>query len=264
MSQISNTSTSKKQASKKTVVTVAAEPTVEELQNVSSSIDTSDILKIPDSPKIKVLAAVPACHLNHVQFKEQVSDAVKANFNISNVDVSLSVWENADADGFQIVVDAMNKLVERVLKENFDYLWIVEADVSVPPTALTHLLSVDADVVSGAVPFPFAMMYPVEKYGAAFAVYQDLVVVGYFSEPPTTGIRHLYLKDFKGKVLFSPPQKNMYTGTGCILIKRCAFEVGVRFKFGRSGEFDQVFWRDAAAAGFKLAVDGFVVCKTLA
>ena len=78
MSQISNTS--KKQVAKKTVV--AAEPTVE-----GPKIQV---------PKLKILVAVPACHVDHVKYREQVVEAVKTNFPLNpNVDVTFSIDETA-------------------------------------------------------------------------------------------------------------------------------------------------------------------------
>ena len=94
MSQISNTS--KKQVAKKTVV--AAEPTVE-------------------GPKIKILVAVPACHVDHVKYRQQVVDAVKANFPLNpNVEATLSVCEEADnsvaeTNSWNVVVQKFQELV---------------------------------------------------------------------------------------------------------------------------------------------------------
>src|SRR5665647_2034430 len=108
MSQISNTL--KKQVAKKIVV--AAESTVE-------------------GPKIKILVAVPACHIDHVKYREQVLDAIQANLSLNpNVEVTLSVCEEADnsvaeTNTWNVVVEKFNELSDRIVNEGFEYLWIV-------------------------------------------------------------------------------------------------------------------------------------------
>jgi hypothetical protein len=53
-------------------------------------------------------------------------------------------------------------------------------------------------------------------------------------------------------------------GTGCILIKRCVFEQGIRFINNFSvASFDVYFWRDIRKARFSAAIDGHVVCEHL-
>ena len=205
MSQISNTS--KKQVAKKTVV--AAEPTVE-------------------GPKIKILVAVPACHVDHVKYRQQVVDAVKANFPLNpNVEVTLSVCEEADnsvaeTNTWNVVVQKFNELSDRVVNEGFDYLWMVEADVVVPTNALSHLLSDNVDVACGVIPYHFFAQYP------QFPVYKDLMTTGYIildkQGQPTFDIVNLYLRDIQDKLLFGSKEHPIFNGTSCILIKKAVLE----------------------------------------
>jgi hypothetical protein len=244
MSQISNTS--KKQVAKKTVV--AAEPTVE-------------------GPKIKILVAVPACHVDHVKYRQQVVNAVKANFPLNpNVEVTLSVCEEADnsvaeTNSWNAVVQKFNELSDSVVNEGFDYLWIVEADVVVPTNALSHLLSDNVDVACGVIPYHFFAQYP------QFPVYKDLMTTGYIildkQGQPTFDIVNLYLRDIQDKLLFGSKEHPIFNGTSCILIKKAVLEK-VRWRWdNKVSGFDVYFWKDCQVQGFTVVTDGFVVCDHL-
>jgi hypothetical protein len=244
MSQISNTS--KKQVAKKTVV--AAEPTVED-------------------PKIKILVAVPACHVDHVKYRQQVLDAIQANLSLNpNVEVTLSVCEKADnsvaeTNSWNAVVEKFNELTDRVVNEGFDYLWMVEADVVVPTNALSHLLSDNVDVACGVIPYHFFAQYP------QFPVYKDLMTTGYIildkQGQPTFDIVNLYLRDIKDKLLFGSKEYPIFNGTSCILIKKAVLEK-VRWHWdNKVSGFDVYFWKDCQLQSFTVVTDGFVVCDHL-
>jgi hypothetical protein len=244
MSQISNTL--KKQVAKKTVV--AAEPTVE-------------------GPKIKILVAVPACHIDHVQYRQQVLDAIQANLSFNpNVEVTLSVCEEADnsvaeTNTWNVVVEKFNELSDRVINEGFDYLWMVEADVVVPTNALSHLLGDNVDVACGVIPYHFFVQYP------QFPVYKDLMTTGYIildkQGQPTFDLVNLYLRDIQDKLLFGSKEHPIFNGTSCSLIKKAVLEkVKWRWDNKVSG-FDVYFWKDCQVQGFNVATDGFVVCDHL-
>src|SRR5665647_1182211 len=244
MSQISNTS--KKQVAKKTVV--AAEPTVK-------------------GPKTKILVAVPACHVDHVKYREQVVVAVKANFPLNpNVEVVFSVDETPDnsvakTNTWNVVVAKFQELSDRVVAEGFDYLWLVEADVVVPTNALSHLLSDNVDVACGVIPYHFFAQYP------QFPVYKDLMTTGYIildkQGQPTFDIVNLYLRDIQDKLLFGSKEHPIFNGTSCILIKKVVLEK-VRWRWdNKVSGFDVYFWKDCQLQGFTVVTDGFVVCDHL-
>jgi hypothetical protein len=244
MSQISNTS--KKQVAKKTVL--AAEPTVE-------------------GSKIKILVAVPACHVDHVKYRQQVVDAVKANFTLNpNVEATLCVCEEADnsvaeTNSWNVVVQKFQELSDRVVAEGLDYLWLVEADVVVPTNALSHLLSDNMDVACGVIPYHFFAQYP------QFPVYKDLMTTGYIildkQGQPTFDIVNLYLKDIKDKLLYGSKEHPIFNGTSCILIKKAVLEK-VRWRWdNKVSGFDVYFWKDCQVQVFTVVTDGFVVCDHL-
>jgi hypothetical protein len=244
MSQISNTS--KKQVAKKTVL--AAEPTVE-------------------GSKIKILVAVPACHVDHVKYRQQVVDAVKANFTLNpNVEATLCVCEEADnsvaeTNSWNVVVQKFQELSDRVVAEGLDYLWLVEADVVVPTNALSHLLSDNVDVACGVIPYHFFAQYP------QFPVYKDLMTTGYIildkQGQPTFDIVNLYLRDIQDKLLFGSKEHPIFNGTSCILIKKEVLEK-IRWRWdNKVSGFDVYFWKDCQVQGFTVVTDGFVVCDHL-
>ena len=245
MSQISNIS--KKSVAKKTVV--AAEPTVE-------------------GPKIKILVAIPACHIDHVKYRQQVVDAVKANFPLNpNVEVTFSIDETpdnsvAETNTWNVVVQKFQELSDRVVSEGFDYLWMVEADVVVPTNALSHLLSDNVDVACGVIPYHFFAQYP------QFPVYKDLMTTGYIildkQGQPTFDMVNLYLRDIQDKLLFGNKEHPIFNGTSCILIKRSVFASGLRWRWdNKVSGFDVYFWKDCQLQGFSVVTDGFVVCDHL-
>ncbi len=244
MSQISNTS--KKPVAKKTVVT--AEPTVE-------------------GPKIRILVAVPACHVDHVKYREQVVDAIQANLSLNpNVEATLCVCEEADnsvaeTNTWNVVVQKFQELSDRVVAEGFDYLWLVEADVVVPTNALSHLLSDNVDVACGVIPYHFFAQYP------QFPVYKDLMTTGYImldkQGQPTFDIVNLYLREIQDKLLFGSKEHPIFNGTSCILIKKAVLEK-VRWHWdNKVSGFDVYFWKDCQLQGFTVVTDGFVVCDHL-
>jgi hypothetical protein len=244
MSQISNIS--KKQVVKKTVV--AAELTVE-------------------GPKIKILVAVPACHVDHVQYRGQVLDAIQANFSLNpNVEVVFNVDETpdnsvAETNTWNVVVQKFQDLSDRVVAEGFDYLWMVEADVVVPTNALSHLLGDNVDVACGVIPYHFFYQYP------QFPVYKDLMTTGYIildkQGQPTFDIVNLYSRDIQDKLLFGSKEHPIFNGTSCILIKKAVFEK-VRWRWdNKVSGFDVYFWKDCQLQGFTVVTDGFVVCDHL-
>jgi hypothetical protein len=121
--------------------------------------------------------------------------------------------------GWDFVVDAYNKVADRVVTEDFDYVLIVESDVVIPQNALSHFVAPNVDVAVAVVPFH---SYP--KNPALNDMYKDMVCAGVFLDPddvcPATNGK---LKEYPEKVVDFKDRK-LVAGTGCILIKRCVFE----------------------------------------
>lgn len=235
----------------------------------------------PETKLIRVLATVPACHSDHVQYREQNLAAVKATINATpNAEVTLSICEESDdhvdtENSWNSVVAKFNALAERTIAEGFDYLWLVEADVIVPENALVHLLSTSSDVACGVVPYHF-QNYLCDHYEdgvlvkgvAGGGIYRDLACTGYFlpdkQGKPTFDMHNLYIKDVKDKIIVGSPEHMIFNGTGCIAIKRGVFESGLRWRWdNKVCGFDVYFWQDAQRQGFKCVTDGYVICQHL-
>lgn len=223
---------------------------------------------VSQTPKIKVLVAVPTCHPDHIQYRKQVVDAVKANIEANpNVDVSLSVNEKSDNsvaenNSWNVVVQDFQALSDRVIAEGFDYLWIVEADVVVPENALSRLLGDNVDVSAGIMPFHFY-----EQTNHRFEVYKDMMITGFVlpdkDGKPTFDIQVLYLREVKDKMLVGSREHPIFNGTGCILIKRSVLEK-IRWHWdNKVSGFDVYFWKEIQEQGFSAVTDGFVLCEHL-
>lgn len=228
--------------------------------------------------RLRVLAAVPTCHVDHVQYRDRVVAAVKASIGANpDVDFTLSVCEKADnsvaeTQSWNTVVANFQELSDRVVAEGFDYLWLVEADVVVPPHAFSHLLADDADVACGVIPYHFYEQYKGKVAGAEI-YYKDLMTTGYVlldkeGKPDPHGcqpfgIVNLYLREVQDRLITGSREHPIFNGTSCILIKRAVLEkVKWRYDNKVSG-FDVYFWHDVQMAGFKAVTDGFVVCEHL-
>jgi len=210
----------------------------------------------PEAPNPKLLVSIPATLTSHMQFRPQVVDAIKAALGEVPYTFDLS---DPNSLGWDFVVDAYNKVADRVVAEGFDYVLIVESDVVIPENAFTHLLEQNVDVAVAVVPFH---SYP--KNPALNDMYKGIVCAGVFLDPdelrPVTNGK---LDEYKNKVVTFKDGK-LVAGTGCILIKRCVFEQGIRFINNFSvASFDVYFWRDIRKAGFSAAIDGYLVCEHL-
>jgi hypothetical protein len=191
-----------------------------------------------------------------MQHREKVVNAIKVALGEIPYTFDLP---DPNSLGWGFVVDAYNKIADRVAAEDFDYVLIVESDVMIPPNTLPHLIEQNVDVTVAVVPFH---SYP--KNPALNDMYKDIVCAGVFLDPddvrPVTNGK---LEDYQDKVI-TFKHGLLVAGTGCILIKRCVFEQGIRFINNFSvASFDVYFWRDIRKAGFSAAIDGYVVCEHL-
>ena len=211
-------------------------------ENTLSEIDKVPVIQVPKQvPKIKVLAAIPACNLDHVQYREQVVSAVQVSIAATdNTDVTLMVCEEADnlvseQNSWNSVVEKFNAFADRVLTKTLIVSGSLRPMWLCPKTRSSHLLSDDADWRrSGALPLP---KLPVMLAGGE--IYRDLACTGYFlpdkQGKPTFDIHNLYIKDVKDKVLVGSPEHMIFNGTGCILIKRaCSSQAYVGVGITRS------------------------------
>lgn len=219
-------------------------------------------------PKIKILVAVPSCHVDHVQYRERVVKAIQDNL-ASNPNVSslLSVCttsdnEVAETNSWNSVVRRFQELSDRVVLGNFDYLWLVEADVVVPENALSRLLGDNVDVSAGIMPFHFY-----EQNKCRFEVHKNMMITGFVLPDkqgnPTFDVQILYLKDIENKMLVGSKEHPIFNGTGCILIRRKVLEK-IRWHWdNKVSGFDVYFWKEVQEQGFSAVTDGFVLCGHL-
>jgi hypothetical protein len=230
------------------------------------NVDTAE--QLFEGPKIKLLVAVPACHVDHVKYREQVVAAVKANFPLNpNVEATFTIDETCDnsvaeTNSWNVVVAKFQDLSDRVVTEGFDYLWLVEADVVVPENALSRLLGDNVEVSAGIMPFHFY-----EQNNCRFEVHKNMMITGFVLPDkqgnPTFDVQILYLKDIENKMLIGSKEHPIFNGTGCILIRRKVLEK-VRWHWdNKVSGFDVYFWKDCQLQGFTVVTDGFVVCDHL-
>ncbi len=160
----------------------------------------------------KLLVSIPATLTSHMQHREKVVNAIKVA--LGEVPYIFDL-QDPNSLGWDFVVEAYNKVADRVVAEGFDYVLIVGSDVVVPKNALSHLLEQNVDFAIAVVPFH---SYP--KNPALNDMYKDIVCAGLFLDPnyvrPVTNGR---LEDYKDKVV-TFKDGLLVAGTGCILIKK--------------------------------------------
>uniref|UniRef100_A0A6M3XTQ3 Putative methyltransferase n=1 Tax=viral metagenome TaxID=1070528 RepID=A0A6M3XTQ3_9ZZZZ len=143
------------------------------------------------------------------------------------------------------IVDVTNNLIDKCITENWDYLWIVEGDVIVPPHALKTLLNSDVDIALGCYPYH---------------TIPDLVMAGFFyEENGIVKIRNLLYEEVEENVF----EGMVFAGIGCALIKR-SFLVESRLRFVCAPEkmgHDLEFLYNAQKLGYKVKLHGDVVCE---
>jgi len=140
------------------------------------------------------------------------------------------------------IVDAQNLLVEGALKGCFDYLWLVQGDVEVPPDAFERLYALDVDVAQGVVP----------RHND-----REALICGFMDESMT--VWYLPRKTVEGQVLSGW----VFAGLSCTLIKRRVLEAGIRFKYQPGIGEDILFLYDVQSRGFVAKVHGGIQCGHL-
>ena len=139
------------------------------------------------------------------------------------------------------LVECQNLIVERFLAGGYDYLWLVELDVQVPPDSFRKLLGLDVDIACGYV----------KRHSG------EGLILGFLDE--NMRVWYLPLNAVQGNVLSGW----VMAGTSCLLIRRRVFEGGYRFKFLPHVTPDILFMYDAQRLGFVAKVHGDVLCGHL-
>jgi hypothetical protein len=160
---------------------------------------------------------------------------------LADVDHTVFVTPPIDMSGIPGIVDRSNLLIDKCIGEGFDYLWIVQGDVEVPPNAFGSLFFLDVDVAFGVVP----------RHDDG-----NGLVCGFLDE--NKKVWYLPRGAIKGQIL-----SGWVFASGCVLIKRRVLEAGIRFKYEPGVGEDILFAFDVQRAGFECKVHGGVFCGHL-
>ena len=152
---------------------------------------------------------------------------------------SVCVSPPSNTKGIPGIIECQNYLIEKALKEEFDYLWLVQADVQVPRNAFSDLFGLDVDVGLGVVP----------RHDDS-----EALICGFLDEEMR--VWYLPRKAVEGQVLSGW----VFAGASCMLIKCRVLKAGIRFRYSAGVGEDVLLMFDLQKAGFKAKVDGRVQC----
>jgi hypothetical protein len=144
--------------------------------------------------------------------------------------------------GIEGIAEAQNMLIDKCIREGFDFLFLVQADVEVPRDSFDRLFDLQVDVAQGVVP----------RHDD-----KDAFICGFLDEAKK--VWYLPRSVIAGQILSGW----VFAGLSCTLIRRRVLEAGIRFRFdGVNGE-DILFMYDVQSRGFVARVHGGVVCGHL-
>ena len=162
------------------------------------------------------------------------------------LDIFFSKGDNPyfDSNGRNNIAHNYNKAREWVLANDYDALFTVEADMVIPPDALSKLLSRDGDVVYGLYCFKRSSVWSA------------------FTELSMKSGRSLSKDKERARSIFGDVIDVAGVGHGCTLIHRRVLEqVPFRTNEAYPGlHNDWVFAYDLQEAGFRQVCDTSVVC----
>lgn len=155
------------------------------------------------------------------------------------------------------ITDRLNWLITDFPKSKATHLWLVDADIEVPPHALRKLIMLDTDIASGIYSFHN------DRHIFMFGRLKDDDRVQFIPRGPP---------GFKGSGIIGD-EFRVAGGNGCILIKRRVFErfhpdiVPLRFYCPvtekRTWASDIYFWYQCQKFGFSARVHGGILCGHL-
>jgi len=168
--------------------------------------------------------------------------ASQAVANVPGVSFSVYVTGPQSREGIEGIAAAQNELIDKCVGEGFDYLFLVQADVEVPPDGFQKLYGLGVDVAQGVV-----------------SGHEDKnrLVCGFLDE--VKKVWYLPRSVVVGQVLSGW----VFAGLSCTLIRRRVLEAGVRFRFERGVGEDILFIYDVQSRGFVAKVHGGVMCGHL-
>jgi len=154
------------------------------------------------------------------------------------------------------IVESRNVIVEKMLKEGYDYFLSLEFDVIPPKDVVEMLLTHGKEIVSGVY---FKEFRTLNQNGKLLK--KEIMPLAYKSFGKSR-VRRMRYNEVKGNDLIDV----RIVGLGCILIHREIFEKGIRFRYDskKEGVFDDTnFCLDVAKEGYKIYMDNSVKCLHL-
>lgn len=212
---------------------------------------------------LKVYVGIPWLRNDH--FKPYLKSCIS---HIERQEISVEVlppkptnpfsgnFERGQRSRLYAIMDRMNAVIDDYMKTSASHLFMVDADVEIPPHALETLLRHDVDVASGVYPY-----HNFEDCHAMMGGRMDTKnPCGFFHPRDWSYMEGLVMGD----------EYPVSAGTGCMLVKRRVFNryhqkiKPLRFtkKGGECGA-DVYFWKRVQDAGFTARLDANVVCGHL-
>jgi FkbM family methyltransferase len=207
-------------------------------------------------PNAKAPALAPQPKKARPPEKKKILIAIPTNRNIE-ADTFKSIYDLRVPDGYETVfqyfwgyqVEQVRNLIAHwTIRNQFDYLFAVDSDISFPPDTLERLLSHDRDIVSGV----YIQRIPGKH------------TIEIMRKNAHGGVTHVDWADIKDQGLVSIDS----CGFGCVLVKTEVFK-GIEYpQFVYKSAIDHAntisedvyFCNKARAAGFTLWCDTDVIC----
>jgi len=162
------------------------------------------------------------------------------------------------------VVDSRNKIIEYAIINNFDYLFMMDADVIPPKNTLKELLSCGKEVVSG-------VYYNLFKYSGKIIKLPTVWV--FFNEEEFAEFKRVYNTEHKSRFeikrhLTDEEVKTgklfevIYPSAGCMLLKKNIFKK-FKYKFEKGSTDEISFLDDIRREKIKIYCNTKIICKHL-
>ena len=174
-------------------------------------------------------------HLKKFFTENQYEEFYSDNEYVKNEDTHTWAIENLSD-----VIKMKNRLIDKVIKENYDYFFMIDSDILIHKDTLTHLIKQDKDIIA-------EVFFTMWNLGGA--------------EDPNAWTHDFY-SFINPSTIETWKHKGIYEvgGTGaCILIKRNVLEAGVNYMPIKNISFslweDRAFCIRASVLGFNIFLD---------
>lgn len=176
--------------------------------------------------------------------------------------------DTSEEKNMRRLISSRNKILDYAIKENYDYLLMMDCDVMVPRNIINSLLLHEKDVCSGL----YFNIFQVDGG-------QKLLPVAYkeFTEEQFQGIKQKFPEIIKSRtdLRFNITKEDiekgellevLYPSAGCLMLSRKAFASGARYGLLDTQEKlkssdDIYFIKELRKRGFKIYCDPNLICK---